>query len=115
MNRLAGCGRFLSIALQHSFTVERFSSKGSERQKPTHSGHRGDVRLDFDNHESGRIVTPELSKSLSVLRRDPSRHRLHLRSGGDREDPHPPRAQRRCRCPLVFTTVSGAAPGPLVS
>jgi hypothetical protein len=33
------------------------------------------------------------------------------RSCGDREDPHPPRAQRRFRRRPAFTTVSGAAPG----
>jgi hypothetical protein len=36
---MTGDGRFRPIALQHSFTVERSSSKGSERQKPTRIGH----------------------------------------------------------------------------
>ena len=37
-SRRSGVGRFLSIALQHICTVQRICLKGSEREKPTHSG-----------------------------------------------------------------------------
>ncbi len=37
--RVTEIGRFLSIALQHCFTVQPNNLKGSERQKPIHFRH----------------------------------------------------------------------------
>jgi hypothetical protein len=53
-------------------------------------------------------------RDLQELRRPRQDHRLHRRSCGDREDPHPPRPQRHFNSCPAFATVSGAAPGPLV-
>ncbi len=44
LHRMPRGGRFLPIALQHSFTMERISPKGSERLDPNLSGQsKGEV------------------------------------------------------------------------
>jgi hypothetical protein len=54
---MSGSGRFLSIALQYSFTVQRISPKGSVRQKPNCGFNPwqslpADRKIDAQSHEN---------------------------------------------------------------
>ena len=109
------------------------SIRQSQGQQGPHGGcaRRRHIRRTPGRHDLGATpsrtktsssccrVTPEACvqhrhRDLQQLRWRRQDHRLHRRSCGDRQAPHPPRQQSRWRPRAAFTAVSGATSGPLI-